>query len=139
MGGRSGRLGGRGAVALVASLAALAAVLPRSARAAQPRAGTFKPAANVTGTIWTYGPGFIYPELSDSAWGIPELKKRPSFGIAVRGDARARAGRGPRPSTGQPASHAAPAAAERGREAALRSAGLGEGGAEPPAALAVGQ
>ncbi|GBF94754.1 hypothetical protein Rsub_07637 [Raphidocelis subcapitata] len=84
MGGRLGRRGGR-ALALLAALVWVAAAVPRAALAAPPATGTFKPAANVTGTIWTYGPGFTYPELSSSAWGMPELQRRPSFGIALSG------------------------------------------------------
>lgn len=46
---------------------------------------TYKPDSNVTGTVWRMDSNFVYPELSDGPYGIPKLRERPSFSIAVGG------------------------------------------------------
>lgn len=55
-------------------------------RAASADADTYRPKGWVTGDVWQFSgaSSFVYPELSSGPYGMPELQKRPSLGIAVR-------------------------------------------------------
>jgi hypothetical protein len=48
----------------------------------------YKPAGPVTVRVWTNSsssPPFVYPELSDGEFGMPQLQKKPNLGICVSG------------------------------------------------------
>ena len=47
----------------------------------------FQPTDPAAVHVWTGtdGPDFVYPEQSEGDFGMPELTKKPSFGIAVSG------------------------------------------------------
>ena len=44
----------------------------------------YVPVGNVTGKVWALSHEFQLPADSNSDTGMPELQKRPSFGVAVR-------------------------------------------------------
>ena len=70
----------RGIALLLALIAALAA-----ATAAQ--AQLFTPQKDVTAYVWTNStsPDFVWPELSDTDFGMPALMAKPSFGVGFSG------------------------------------------------------
>jgi hypothetical protein len=50
----------------------------------------YKPAGPITVRVWTNSsssPPFVYPELSDGEFGMPQLQKKLNFGICVSGGA----------------------------------------------------
>lgn len=51
------------------------------------RAFRYRPDGWVTGDVWQYGDGsaFVFPELSDGPYGVPELQRRPDFAVALSG------------------------------------------------------
>jgi hypothetical protein len=52
--------------------------------------GAYKPSEPVNVRVWTNSsssPPFVYPELSDGDFGMPQLQKKPNLGICVSGGA----------------------------------------------------
>ncbi|KAF8060477.1 OHP1 [Scenedesmus sp. PABB004] len=70
---------------LLLALAQPAAALPIKGGAA--REAVFTPRGNVSARVWTNAsaPGFVWPELSDTEFGMPALLRRPNLGIALSG------------------------------------------------------